>query len=163
MINNTLAYLQNYRTTSYLQNNYKICIVCNKNNILNEDLMILSCEHNGFNYKSGDFGMDLFLRCSEGHLLKYRGASKYIDSVIKYIEDIKHEKKVGEITLLKNEIKTLKKIEKLENEKKDEEITLLKNEIKTLKKTIEKLENEILKNNTIPSAPVEIVEATMIK
>jgi hypothetical protein len=101
----------------------KICMKCNENNILNEDLTIL----NIFTGKD-KYSRALLLRCSKGHILRYDNNIPHINTCIKEITY--KEKSKSEIDVLKKENSLLK-----------EEIVYLKEEI------------EFLKNRIEPSAP----------
>lgn len=125
------------------QDTYKICMICNANNKLNKDLMVLNITTNANVYK-GEYGKELLLRCSNGHIFKYSGPEKHIDYCSNYLNQIES----------KNNIK---------NEESIKEIQKLKNEIDLLKKQIEKFkinndDNDSDNNNDkniIPSAPPE--------
>lgn len=120
----------------YEQNTSKICLVCNTNKILNQDLILLHSQEDSFIYVNGEHRINIYLRCSKGHLLKHVGNETYARNCINEI-----------INRNKNK------------ENNDEEIIMLKNEINLLKKKIETFENinntETIQKNIIPSAPVE--------
>lgn len=125
-------------TVPYDQYTSKICMLCNNKKIKNDDLIILNIIYYG--NKNDNIGGELLLRCSHGHILKYRS------------HDYKH------ILYCANEIKNKK------NEESQSEIDKLKNQIIELKNQIIKLKNQIenIKNNVsyekenIPTAPLEI-------
>lgn len=96
-------------STSHQQDTWKICMICNRHNRLNTDLMLLNrtlCEQR--NRKQ------LLLRCNMGHILLYEGNIEHIDFVTR--ELISKEESKTEIDKLKQEISLLK-----------EEIEFLKN------------------------------------
>ncbi len=142
MGNNIEPTIQNTYTEPTIQNTYKICMVCNKNNILNTELINLSKYFTGKMYNDGDHQLKLLLRCSKGHILEYYGSSEHINECYNYIERNSNKN-------MKNE-QSLSEIDKLRNE-----CDLLKNEINLLKKQIEKTNNNDNNNlkNIIPSAP----------
>ncbi len=88
----------NDNSVPHKQNNCKICMKCNDNNILNTDLMILKRS------KTMDDRGELLLRCNKGHILLFNSTLEYIDWCQKKLEN----KEASEISLLKEEISLLK-------------------------------------------------------
>lgn len=103
----------------YTQNTSEICMQCHINNCVNEDLRILRI------LKYSDDVGELFMRCSNGHLVKHCGSIKYIENCAVKLYENANLKITNKNKMLENEIKKLK------------------NENKELKKQI----------NSIPSAP----------
>jgi len=87
-------------------------MVCNSNNKLNEDLMLLNFTNKKYARS------ELILRCSKGHILLYEGSNDHIDGVKKFVmhrENVMNKEK-SEIDKLKQENSLLKKeIEFLKN------------------------------------------------
>lgn len=105
-------------STQRRQNTYKICMSCNDNKLLNEDLMIL----NIMTYADLKDKSQLLLRCSKGHILIYENSEDHINWCEKQIiENNEMRKKV------------------LQTNKNDDEINKLKTEILSLKQEIKEL------------------------
>lgn len=137
---------------THIQENYKICMVCHKKNILNTEFMVLSFSQTRDRTlidSNGELARKLCLRCSKGHLLTIYGDKDYLIEGIKRIN-----RKNASIS---------------EKSKLEEKIELLKRKVEELDKALASLQL-LEKMMVAPSAPIEtpiegpiqIVEATMI-
>jgi hypothetical protein len=110
-------------TREHSQKTWKICMVCNGYNTLNEDLMLLNTIANIQNTRK-----ELLLRCSKGHILLYEGRKDHIDHIREIV--LKREYAQQEIDKLKQENSLLKEeIEFLKNNRQSSAPPLLNVEL----------------------------------